>query len=565
MTGLTQVKSKQHFKVEMSSAEDVKLERKFRNAAKRAKDADLLYAEMISMVYRNGYLLAQIDQRIEGDTVTYSVNLGKVYRWSNIGFNDETAGVLRKAHVDADRLLRKPISSKRTGRALDKALSYLENNGFPFAELGLDSVEINGENIACKIVLQKGPLVKIDSVIVLGDLEVREAFITNYLGIKEGSLYNEKNIKRISAELAEVGFINEFRPAEVRFNKSETKISLFLNRNRASRFDGIIGFLPDEKTGDILITGDVSLHLENSLKQGEIIDLRWRKLQSSTQDLEAGTVFPFVLNSPLSPDGKIHIYRRDTTFTDVFGQFGLRYVFRRSNYVRVFVDRQTTNLISTTQYEGITKPPPYLDRTILSYGLGMRFSKLDYLLNPSKGLEFEAEAAAGNKEIQVNPNLPIVIYDGLKLNSIQFKATANFAYYLSIIPRLVWHQRYLGAWLRNDQLFNNDAYRIGGFKTLRGFNEESIFATSYSIARNEIRYQIERNGYLFIHFDQAWYENRSVNKLGVRRDTPYAFGAGISIGTKAGVFSFSSALGSQQNNPILIRAAKFHFGFLSVF
>ena len=46
---------------------------------------------------------------------------------------------------------------------------------------------------------------------------------------------------------------------------------------------------------------------------------------------------------------------------------------------------------------------------------------------------------------------------------------------------------------------------------------------------------------------------------------PYGFGAGISFGTRAGVFSLSYALGSQRGNPILIRAAKIHFGFISLF
>ena len=117
----------------------------------------------------------------------------------------------------------------------------------------------------------------------------------------------------------------------------------------------------------------------------------------------------------------------------------------------------------------------------------------------------------------------------------------------------------------NEQVVNNEATGIGGLKTLRGFNEEAIFATSYMIARNELRYQIERNGYLFLLFDGAWYENMSLNHLGARRDTPYALGLGITLGTKAGIFSLSAAAGSEQGNPLLIRSTKFHFGFLSIF
>jgi len=527
------------------------------------------YSELVQTLehdaYYRGYLALQLSRDTLGDTLVLRAVLGETYSWAQLRMNSEAAGIIRAAGVNIERFQQRPVAPHRVSNLMEAGLRRLENNGFPFAVLQFDSLEFEGNGLRCALVINKGPMVKVDSVIIRGDLQVRKAYLTNYLGVKEGDPYNEKAIRDLSSKLSEVPFIQEVKPAEVRFNKAQTKVNLYLNAKRASRFDGIIGFLPDQETGKILITGDVTLHLENALKQGEVIDLNWRKLQTNTQDLTIETVVPFVLNSPISPDGNLKIYRRDTLFTDIFAQLGLRYVFTRNNYLRVFVDRQTTNLNSTTDYEHTLTIPPYLDRSIISYGVGANLSKVDYRLNPSRGVELSAEGAAGTKSIIVNPNLPAFIYDSLALKSLQIKARVNAAYYLRIIPRLVWHERVLSATLVNDQLFNNEAYRIGGQRTLRGFNEESIFATSYVIIRNELRYQIEKNGYVFLLFDGAWYENRSLNRIGAGRDTPYGFGAGITFGTKAGIFSLSYALGSQQGNPILVRAAKIHFGFLSLF
>ena len=515
--------------------------------------------------YRHGFITSKITVEEEDSLMVISVNPCESYAWSDIIVDDETMGVLRKANINIKRLKRKPYSPRRVGNAFNKTLNYLENNGFPFAEIRLDSVDLLDNNLQAKLKIDKGPLVLFDSLNLLGDLKIRETCIANYTGIKEGSPYNEKAIRNAGLQLEQNQFVSVWRPLEVRFDNEKTEVTLFLNTKRASRFDGIVGFLPDDQTGDILITGDVALHLENSLHQGEIIDVNWRRLQSNTQDLDARAVMPFVLNSPISPDGRVKIYRRDTTFTDVFGQFGMRYIFGRNNFVRAFVDRQTTNLISTAQYENTVVIPEFLDRSIISYGLGLDLLKVDYLLNPSKGIDLAIDAAAGNKAIIENPALPQFIYDSLNLTSIQYRANLDAAYYVSVLPRLVWHQQFLGGSLLNDQLFNNEAYRIGGLKSIRGFNEESIFATTYGIARNELRYQIEKNGYFFALFDQGWYENTSLNRRGARRDTPYALGLGLTIGTKAGIFSISTAMGSQQGNPLLIRATKFHFGFLSVF
>jgi len=85
------------------------------------------------------------------------------------------------------------------------------------------------------------------------------------------------------------------------------------------------------------------------------------------------------------------------------------------------------------------------------------------------------------------------------------------------------------------------------------------------LLRNELRYQFERDGYAFLFFDGAWYENQSIDPLGATRDTPFGFGAGFTFGTKAGIFSISYALGKELGNPILLASNKIHFGFVSVF
>lgn len=512
-----------------------------------------------------GYIAAKVDTLVQGDTLKLSIHAGPEYRWDVLQVEENVDALFLKAGVNVNRLKKATVSPARLDRAFQRGLREAENNGFPFARLYLDSVQIDSGAIIALLRLDQGPFVVVDSVNIEGDLKVRSSYLTNYLGIKEGSPYSERAIERIPDKLSSIRFLTSFKPPEVVFKEDKTAVKLYLNKKNASSFDGIIGFLPDNVTGDLLVTGDVQLHLENTLKQGEVIDLNWRKLQTNTQELDLELISPYILNSAISLDGNLRIYRRDTLFTDVFRQLGVRYVFGSDDYVRLFVDRQTTSLISTQPYQNSTQPPPFLDRAITSYGVGFRWSKLDNQINPAKGVDIQVSAAAGNKTIIENDNLPEVIYDSLQLSTLQLKATLDAAYYLSFIPRLVWHQRAMGANLFNDQLFNNEAYRIGGLLNLRGVDEESIFATSYVITRTEIRYQFDRQGYVFGFFDASWYENLSVNRIGAARDIPYATGLGITFGTKAGLFSLSYALGSQQGNPFLLRAAKVHFGFLSLF
>ena len=49
------------------------------------------------------------------------------------------------------------------------------------------------------------------------------------------------------------------------------------------------------------------------------------------------------------------------------------------------------------------------------------------------------------------------------------------------------------GYLESPGVFENELYRIGGLKTLRGFDEDSIFASFYTIGPLETRYLLERN------------------------------------------------------------------------
>ena len=120
-----------------------------------------------------------------------------------------------------------------------------------------------------------------------------------------------------------------------------------------------------------------------------------------------------------------------------------------------------------------------------------------------------------------------------------------------------------GAVIMSDSLYENEVYRIGGLRTIRGINEESIFATAWAVGTFEYRWLLEENSALFVFVDQAWYEYKGI--LGYVRDLPINVGAGANFETKAGIFTFNYALGKQFDNPVLVRNGKISFGFRSLF
>jgi hypothetical protein len=336
-------------------------------------------------------------------------------------------------------------------------------------------------------------------------------------------------------------------------------IYLYLKDRKASTFDGVLGVLPDGQTGEVVITGDVRLNLINALKQGETINLRWQRLRPSTPQLDFQFTYPFLFRTPLGVDFRLNLYRRDTLFSQTQIAGGLEYYLPGSNKIRVYVESQGANVLSSEPLN----PDEFVDSRTLLFGLGGEFRNLDYRFNPRKGFYTLASIAAGTKEIFPDPGLDESVYADIALETNIYNINLDAGNYFSLGRRsTILLRAQVGAFV-NENMFRNEVYRIGGLKTLRGFDEQAIFASQFFIGTLEYRFILEQNSNLFVFFDQGFYEDKARDEA--ISDTPFGFGAGVNFETNAGVFSLTYALGREFDNQISFRSGKVHFGFLSFF
>lgn len=519
---------------------------------------------ILSELHEAGYLAASADS-LERDSnhLTAFIRLGHTYKWASLKRGNVEDYILQRTGFRDRLFYQKRLSLKQVNLLFERIVSYCEDHGYPFATIQLDSVAFDGHQLEASLKLEKSRIFRIDSIQIEGDSRLALQYVSSYLNIAEGDLYNEALLGRISTRIRELAFVQESRQHQVIFGEKYTKLILYLKRKKANDFNGVLGVLPDEETGEILLTGDVQLRLQNALSHGEVIDFNWRKLQSKTQDLKANFSYPFIFNTPLGLDAGLQIYRRDTLFTDLHRILGVRYLLSGGDYFKVYADFQSSSLISTKGLEETPVVPEILDVDVSTYGIGFRKERLDYRLNPRQGYRLLVNGGVGNKKIRRNDNLPAEMYDTLTLRSVQYEGVVDADFFLPIGGRSTFNTGFQGGFLSNRQVFRNELFRIGGLKTLRGFDEESINASSYGILTFEYRFLLEQNSYLYAFWDGAYYENRV--SASSKNDTPFGFGAGISFQTRAGIFSVNYALGRQQNNPILIRAAKIHFGFVNFF
>lgn len=530
-------------------------------------DVSLLNSELNKTIVElnsKAYLTASIDSIIV-DTSFYKayIHIGKSYKWSYLNPVNVDEEVLSKIGFRDKVFNNKPFNKNQLNSFIFRIINHYENNGFPFASLQFDSIKMEGNTFRGNLLLNKNHRYKIDSVLIYGNATISKQYLQNYFRIKSGDSYNEALVKNITIRIKELPFVEEKQPFKVIFNETEAKIVLDLKKKPASRFNGILGVQPNNETGKLRLTGDVKLNLLNSFKKGEEVYFNWRSIQEKTQDLTSGITYPFLLNTPFGLDYHFKLYKKDTTFIDIFNKIGVRYILKGNNYFSVFYQNKNSSLLSTKGFGSLTILPDYADVSSQLYGIGIHYAKLDYNLNPRKGFSIIAEGAVGKKDIKKNSAIKETLYDNVKLNSSLYNGNAIIDFYIPLAKRSVLKLSSKNGFTINESLFDNELIRIGGLFTLRGFDEESIYTTFFSIGTLEYHFILEQNSFLYLFVDGAYYEKNNIK--GYVSDRPFGFGTGMSFDTKAGIFSIGYALGQQFDNPILFRSAKIHFGFINFF
>jgi outer membrane protein assembly factor BamA len=513
-----------------------------------------------------GYLAASFDS-ISFDSLSCKafLFLGGRYEWASLDAGNVDEEFLNKTGFRSKLYNHQPIRYDQVRQLEERILANAEDEGYPFAAVRLDSITITDGSIAARLHLDKNDLIHIDSIEIKGKANINPVYIYNYISIKPGSVYNESLIKQISSRIRELAFLRESQPARVLFSKTSTRLQLFLEDKKASQFDGIVGVLPSQTDpGAVNITGEAHLKLQNSLSGGEVIELNWRKLIGNTQDFTAHGLYPFILSSPFGLEGDLYIYKQDTTYLEVKETLGLQYLLLGGNYLKIFIAKDSYSLLSTVGLDSTTVLPQYADVSTTSYGLGLKKEHLDYHFNPRRGYSFEITGSVGTRQITQNPKVNPAAYDSVKLNTTQYQASLVFDNYFPIASRSVIDVGTQSAYEYSPSLFTDELYRIGGLKSLRGFDEQSILASAYSIWKIEYRYLTEQNSNLFAFVNGAWYEDRS-NDIHTPPDWPFGFGVGMSFETKLGIFSVSYALGESKYAPLDFRDAKIHFGIINYF
>lgn len=533
---------------------------KYNKKTFKSKNEVLEELESIQFKHRKkGYVLASVDSLVWNEqTADVYYYLGPQFDQITISIANEHQYLLRKVpRVSEKQLLKTPFQPQEVAIMLSGIITYLQNNGHPFAKVWLEVERLDPKDAAAILHIDKGAEVKITEIHLKGEgaEKVGKVYIKNFISIQEGDLYDESRVAKISSRIRQIQFIDEIKPSEILFTPDGAEVFLYLESNPVSLINGVVGLQPNPVTGENVFTGDVRLKLQNILNKGELLDVNWRSLQPETQDLNLQLSYPFLFNSPFGIDGSFDLYRRDSTFLTTVANVGIQYFMKGGNYLKVFYEAENSNLLSGAGNNINLPNTNFSSVSSNQYGLGFYRRQLDYLPNPSKGLELSIDGLIGRRSSRrPDADTSSVV--------TTYALRANISWYIPLTRRHVIKLANRSKMYYAPEIFVNELYRFGGLTTMRGFDEEELFSSSLTTFSVEYRFLVDQNSHAFAFFDQAFYENSSGDYY---KDNPFGVGAGFSFGTNIGVFSISYGIGKQFDNPMLLRNGKVHFGYVSFF
>ncbi len=533
----------------------------------------LLHLEnLVKAIRTDGFLEASLDQIKENDSLyTAYLHIGPVYEWTNLYNGNIPKDFLPRAANNRSKKGGTPFNFDQIAEIREKVLQKAEQNGYPFASVFLDSIRLKGNTISAGLYMELNKPIVWGDLLLEGDANISTTYLSNYLGVKTGDPYNLQRLQRINRRLRELPFLQITKDPSVQFQGPTANVQLDLRKRTASRFDFLIGFLPNsQQLGRFLLTGSFEGELQNTFGQGERVYAKFEQLRPESQFLEVDFNLPYLFNLPFGTDFSFQLYKRDTTYLDLEIDAGVQYLLEGGNYLKVFWSNRSSRLLAINNQLLLNTQqlPPQLDVSYPAFGLEWVHQQLDYRFNPRKGWESRWRASVGTKKISRNSKIEELdlgyLYDSLNLRSSQYRLEASLAAYLPLFINSTLKLGVNSQWIFSDQpIYLNEQYRLGGNRLLRGFDEEQFFATQYIVSTLEYRLLIGPNSYLYLFGDYGWLANRTATIDEVLR--PFGFGSGISFETKVGVFGISLAVGGQKEVPIDFSSPKVHFGYVSRF
>ena len=444
--------------------------------------------------------------------------------------------------IDGKKTVKLPIENIQD--FFKKLNQYASQNGFPFNSakfVNIKTFELN--NLQAEIQINYEKQREIDKIVIKGYEKFPKSYLKHLTKYKVGKKFDMEQVQQSSKLLNQLVFIKQTKKPEILFTADSTSIYLYIEKLKKNSFDGFIGFSNDESENNIQLQGYLDFELVNNFNFGEKIEFLYKSEKNTDRILETNIDLPYIFKSPIGINLGLKLTKKDSSF--VSNEQFTNFFYKNSNNHKFSLGLRSINSDEQLEapnsnfqdFKTVFKDFQYefIEFNLESLLFPVRQS---YLFKISQGNRISDDQE--NKQVYANMDFLKIIDFGLK-NSL----------YMNFISEI----------LESDTYLSNELSRFGGAKSIRGFDENSLFSNKYFLLITEYRYELSNSIYINSIFDIGNYENKLINAY----SNIYGVGIGIGLLTKGGLFSINYAIGSDLKEKIDTKNARIHINFRSFF
>lgn len=497
------------------------------------KEKGFLFAEIVSFEKTKAEqfeLLLKLNKQYKGVRIKW--NSGEKYKNLQLPKNREN----QEGYLE--------LSFQEYQNFANQLIQQFNESGKPFDQIQLvDLIETDGDYIEAELKFTSYQKRKIDKIVLRGYNRFPRPFIKYRLNLKENQDFSTTAIQKKNENFQNLAFASSIKEPEVQFTEDSTKVFLYVEKINANVFDGFIGFNSTEETS-LELNGYIDLSLVNNLHLGESLRINYKNDGREQQQFNVNAILPYLFKTPVSLEAGLQIFRKDSTFSSTTQNVGANYQLSPSISIGGEAEFTRSSILLTN-----TSPPTETgnDFTSQFYGINFRFFQLKRItgkfFNEKK---IRLSLLTGNRMAETTEN--------------QLKVNLFSEYSFPIIQGLYLYSSITGAWLSSNNYIDNELFRFGGMNSIRGFEENSIVASTFGSLRTELRYFLSPNLYANSVLDFGYFEN-GVNQIA---QNLYSFGFGLGIETQAGVLRLIFANGTSKTQDFSFENTQVHLSLFTI-
>lgn len=425
---------------------------------------------------------------------------------------------------------------------LKTTLKKLESNGYSMAKVKLTNIQKKAKHVTADLTVIKENKRALNDIVINGYDKFPEGHKKNIIRLYKHKVFNQKNLDKLYNDFGKFRFVKQSKYPEILFSKDSTKVYLYLEKSKANTFDGYIGFTNDENK-KIVFSGYLDLVLNNILNSGEKLALYWKSDGQKQKTFNLDVEVPYIFKSPIGIKAELNIFKQDSTFQNTRTGINIGYYF---NYnTRLYLGYQSTE--SSDIQNSNTESLSDFNNTFTTTSLEYLDFKNDDVLFPEK-TNLEVKYGIGKRDAKQYSD-----------NQMFISLNLNHNFYLN--SRNIIHIKSQNYYLQSGHYIINELHRFGGINSLRGFNENSLQANTFTSVATEYRYILAPSLYVHSVIDYA----QLTDNTSKSRENLVGLGFGFGLLTKNGLFNIVYANGSNKAQTIKTSNSIIHISFKASF